>query len=91
MKEEATHFEILFNFDSTLETNLEQTKFLYGFYIARLKLLRENNPEPYTTRDLTDEEIFYKDIISACACYIQSLKYKKKKHEGNNKESGNLP
>lgn len=91
MKLESTHFEILFNFDTSIEKDLEQVQFLYGFYIAKLKLLRKNNPEPYTTRELADEEIFYKDMISACACYIQSLKSKKKKNEGNNQESGDLP
>jgi hypothetical protein len=91
MKVEATQFEILFNFDTSIEKELEQIEFLYGFYIAKLKLLRKNNPESYTTRDLAEEEVFYKDMISACACYLQSLKLKKKKNERNNQESGNLP
>lgn len=81
MKLEATQFEILFNFDTSIGKILEQTEFLYVFYIAKLKLLRKNNPEPYTTRDLTDEEIFYKEMISACACYMQSLKSKKEENE----------
>ena len=91
MKLEATQFEILFNFDTSIEKDLEQTEFLYGFYIAKLKLLRKNNPEPYTIRDLADEEVFYKDMISACACYMQSLKSKKKKNERNNQEGGDIP
>lgn len=91
MKLEATQFEIMFNFDTSIEKDIEQTEFLYGFYIAKLKLLRKNNPEPYTTRELADEEIFYKDMISACACYLQSLKHKKKNNERSTQESGSLP
>lgn len=91
MKLEQSPFETLFNFGTSIEGELQQTEFLYSFYIAKLKLLRKNNPEPYTTKGLADEEIFYKDMISACACYIQSLKIKKKENERNNQESGSLP
>lgn len=83
--------EILFNFDMTVEEELHQTEFLYSYYIARLKLLRTPKTERYITNAQADSEVFYKDMIAACAAYMQSLRFKKKKDERNNKESGELP
>lgn len=90
-EESPRSFQILFNFDTSLQEEIQQVEFLYSYYIAKLKLLRKDNPEPYTTRELSDAELFYKDMISATACYLQSLKQKKKvKDETNNREGGRL-
>lgn len=89
-EESSKTFEILFNFDTSLEEEIQQVEFLYSYYIAKLKLLRKDNPEPYTTRELSDAELFYKDMISATACYLQSLKQKKVKNEKHNQEGGRL-
>lgn len=95
--ENELKFEILFNFDLNALEDTKQTEFLYSYYIAKLRLLRNNNYSPYITRDQDDQESFYKDMISATACYLQSLKklslkqLKKKQNERNNQESGSLP
>lgn len=90
-EESSSSFQILFKFDTNLEEELTQVEFLYSYYIAKLKMLRKENLEPYITKELADKEMFYKDMISATACYGHSLKQKKKQNERHNKESGDLP
>ena len=89
-EESSNSFEILFKFDTSLDEELNQVEFLYSYYISRLKLLRKYNYEPYTTKELSDSEIFYKDMISATACYIQSLILKKKENDKRIRESKEL-
>jgi hypothetical protein len=89
--EKANLEEILFNFDTSEEQEEKQIEFLYSYYIAKLKMLRKENPYLYTTKEASTREALYKDLISASACYLHELKFKPKKNEGNNKESGNLP
>lgn len=89
--EEKNKSEILFNFDMNTKEESDQIEFLYIYYIAKLKLLRKSRLDWYITKEQADAETFYKDIISACACYMETLKLKKKKNEGNNQESGDLP
>jgi hypothetical protein len=89
-EELSNSFRILFKFDTTLDQETNQVEFLYAYYVSKLKLLRKNNYEPYTTKELSDAEIFYKDMISATACYIQSLKLKKIENERRIKESTKL-
>lgn len=83
-------FEILFKFDQSLDDEIDQVEFLYSYYIAKLRMLRKENPELCTTKDLFDTETYYKDMISATACYFESLKIKKKKHDRRIKESAKL-
>jgi hypothetical protein len=84
------NFKSLFNFDVTLKDEIEQVEFLQSYYVARLKMLRKDNPEMYITRELADAETFYKDMISATTCYHHSLMIKKKQNERNNQEGGGL-
>jgi len=83
--------EIMFNFDKTEEEEEKQIEFLYSYYIAKLRFLRMDNPENYVAKEQANKESLYKDLISACACYLHDIKFKKKKHERDNKKSGELP
>lgn len=89
--EEKNKSEILFNFSTSIKEEQDQIEFLYTYYIAKLKLLRKSRLDWYITKEQADAETFYKDVIAACACYMEALKLKKKKNEGNNQESGDLP
>jgi hypothetical protein len=83
--------EILFSFDTSEEEEEKQIEFLYGYYVAKLRLLRNGGPEKYITKEQEDKEVLYKDMITSCASYIYSLKFKRINNEGNNQESGSIP
>lgn len=91
IKEEETiqEAQLLFTFDLTQKELLEQTQFLYGYYVAKLKQLR--SAKLYVSSYKASQELFYKDMISACACYLQECSIKSKTDEGNNEEGGDLP
>lgn len=86
-EDESKTFEILFKFDLSIEEEISQVEFLCSYYIAKLRMLRKENPELCTTKDLFDTETYYKDMISATASYFESLKVKKKQHERTIKQS----
>lgn len=88
-EEPVKETQTLFNFSLTQRELLEQTEFLYGYYVAKLKQLR--NTRSYVSKYRASEEILYKDIISACACYIQEVSKKPNKNEGFIEESGDFP
>lgn len=90
-EESSNNFEILFNFDLSIDEELNQVEFLCSYFIAKLKMLRKENPDLATNKELFDTETYYKDMISATASYIQSLKVKKKKHDRTIKQSAKLP
>jgi len=83
--------EIMFNFGTSEEQEEVQIEFLYSYYIAKLRILRRENPFEYITKEQASKEGLYKDLISACACYLHELKFKPKKNERDNQESGDLP
>jgi len=89
-EESSNNFEILFNFDLSIDEELNQVEFLCSYFIAKLKMLRKENPDLATNKELFDTETYYKDMISATASYIQSLKVKKKKHDRTIKQSAKL-
>jgi hypothetical protein len=85
-KESVKETQTLFNFSLTQKELIEQTEFLYGYYVAKLKQLR--NTRSYISKHRASEEILYKDIIAACACYLQEVSTKSNKNEGYIEESG---
>lgn len=88
--EASNTFRILFKFDLSIEEEINQVEFLCSYYIAKLRMLRRENPELATTKELFDTETYYKDMISATASYLESLKVKKKQHDRTVKESAKL-
>jgi hypothetical protein len=82
--------KILFNFDPGIKEEYNQVEFLYSYYVSKLRLLKSTNPENYITKEMADTETFYKDMISATACYMQYLEKKKKEHEAAIRESEEL-
>jgi len=89
MKETVETEQKMFKFDITNEELLEQAQFLYGYYVAKLQLLKKYNN--YISRDKAAEETFYKDMITACACYNQEVLTKTIKHERTDTEGGEVP
>jgi len=88
-EESIQEAQLLFTFDLTQKELVEQTQFLYGYYVAKLKQLR--SARPYVNNYRAAQEVLYKDMISACACYLQECLTKPKIDERDDEESGNLP
>ena len=82
--------EIMFNFDPSEEQENIQIEFLYAYYIAKLRIVRRENPFEYVTKEQASKEGLYKDLIAACACYLHELKFKPENNERNNQESGEV-
>jgi hypothetical protein len=82
-KEQVKERERFFTFTGNSEDLLKQVEFLSSYFIAKLQILRRSND--FITREQAAEEIFYKDMIAACACFIQV-----KKHENTNKQSESI-
>lgn len=89
MKQIHGEEKIMFKFDITNEELLDQAEFLYGYYVAKLQLLKKYNS--YITKDKESEETFYKDMITACACYTQTVLTNTIKHERTDTEGGEIP
>jgi len=81
--------QIMFKFDITNEELLDQSEFLYGYYVAKLQLLKKYNA--YISKNKEAEETFYKDMITACACYHQEVLTKQIKNERTDTEGGEIP
>ena len=82
-KEQVKERERFFTFTGDQKDLQKQVEFLSAYFIAKLQILRRSND--YITREQAAEEIFYKDMIAACACFIQV-----KKHENTNKQSESI-
>lgn len=82
-KEQIKQRDRFFTFTGNSDDLLKQVEFLSSYFIAKLQILRKSND--FITREQAAEELFYKDMISACACYIQSTKYEK-----SNKQSESI-
>jgi len=76
---ETDPIEILFNFDPGDKQEEVQIEFLYSYYVAKLKILRRDNPFEYITKEQAVKEDLYKDLIASCACYLHELKFKHEK------------
>lgn len=81
--DESDYSEMLFSFDRSEEQEIKQTQFLYSYYVTKLKLLKKDNPFDYITKEQSNKEMLYKDMISGCATYLHDLKYISK---NNNKK-----
>jgi len=88
MKQTTEKDKLLFTFSLTQKEFLEQIEFLYGYYVAKLKQLRRRNS--YVRKFRAAEELLYKDLIAACACYIQETLTNPMTDEGYNQESRDL-
>lgn len=82
-KEKVQQEERFFTFTGDQKDLLKQVEFLSAYFIAKLQILRRSND--FITREQAAEELFYKDMIAACACFIQV-----KKHENTNKQSESI-
>jgi hypothetical protein len=84
-KEKVQEEERFFTFTGDEKDLLKQAEFLSAYFIAKLQILRRVNINMYITRQQAAEETFYKDMISACACFIQEKKY-----ENTNQQSESI-
>jgi hypothetical protein len=82
-KEQVKERERFFTFTGDQKDLQKQVEFLSAYFIAKLQILRRSND--YITREQAAEELFYKDMIAACACFIQV-----KKHENTNKQGKSI-
>jgi hypothetical protein len=70
--------QINFTFGKDKEELYSQAEFFLGYYTARLKFLKAENSNLYITAEQAGEEIFYKDMISACMLFLNDKKTFKK-------------
>lgn len=73
---------VTFTFSKEKEEVYSQAEFFLIYYTARLKMLKAENLNLYITAEQAAEEIFYKDMISACMLFLQEKKtFKTTEHE----------
>lgn len=83
---------VTFTFGKDKEELYNQAEFLLVYYTARLKMLKAENANLYTTAEQAPEETFYKDMISACMLFIQEKNTKPNiNHEATTRPSETFP